>query len=298
MNKNLFIISEEEKNRILGLHDSYKKVYGTISLNEQETKSEMIIIPLTKTFASGKYKITNESFFEPYIKQINDFLKSFPKNRAISIQISAGESQVPNYDREKYPITGNNTVDFSQEKKLPPGDLANKRMDEIERLVKEKFSQFTNVKVTKTQPVIGTTPWDSTQDANDPKYIKEQFIQIKIKALGESSEDSPKPKCKFYDFNFGNATFRTLSIEVATKFLNALRINTQKELSPNCINFVGETYQEGRQVPSLNNQSMSHFKETKGYTQGSNDNLYLSSADYNNNRVWFNPVTSYGMTRM
>jgi len=47
--KNHFLISESEKNRILGLHESYKTSHGTSLLNEQED-------PLSPTVENGRQK--------------------------------------------------------------------------------------------------------------------------------------------------------------------------------------------------------------------------------------------------
>ena len=293
--KNLFELSEEEKNNIRGLHESHKSKLGT-SLNEQDTSQKKIEIPLSATFDSGKYIIKNSEQLDPVIIKIQEFLKTVPQKQKTNITISAGESQVPNYDREKYPYTGDKKVDFTEEKKLPLGDLAKKRMSEIERVVKEKFGNLPNVTINKTEPVFGETPWDPAKGSKDPNYTKEQFIKIILEVLGKS--DVPKtnnPKCKQYDFYFGNRVLRTYEITNAIKFLNALTENPQSNLTPNCVNYVGEYYQSSK--PSIRNEYESHFPNTKGFI-GYNDKLYKSEKEYNkdSNIVWLDPMTQYEMT--
>jgi|694.fasta_scaffold17765_10 hypothetical protein len=281
------LISEEEKERILGMHkDATKKHY----LSEQNTQPDNVSglkIPISRTFGSGKYLIKNEAELDPYVTQIQNFLKG-KENQKVSIVVSAGESQVPNRDGE---IGGTNPPVMKQ------GELAQKRMDSVETVVKNKFGNLPNVTITKTQPKIGTTTWDPNKDnKDDVKYTKEQFVNIIVRPQGTTPEpEKTDPPCNQYDFYFGNAVYRTLDKVKAKSFLNVLRDNPQgTELTPNCVNFVGNTYKTV--PPTLRNKFYSHFKDTKGMV-GNADKIYTSQEEYNKdpNKVWIDPIKTYGM---
>lgn len=288
-------ISENEKNRILSLHENVGLKRG-VFINEQTspTPIQSKTIPLTAQFGPGKYLIKTDNQLDPYVKQIQDFLNTVPENQRVTIRISAGESQVPNYDREKFPSTNNPKVDFTEEKKLPQGDLATKRMSEVERVVKEKFGKLPNVSIVKNPPVIGATAWDGTKKADDPAYTQEQYVSISLKASGTTPSPSTKrPPCKQYDFYFGNIIFRTLDKVKATQFLNALAENPQTPLTPNCVNFVGNTYKTVK--PTIDNESKSHFPQTIGFE--GQYKLYKSKELYDKdpNKYWIDPIKQYGM---
>jgi hypothetical protein len=283
--KNLFELSEEEKNKIRDLHESHKSKLGT-SLNEQDTSQKKIVLPLSATFDSGKYIIRNSEQLDPVIIKIGEFLKTVPQKQKTNITISAGESQVPNRDREK---EGN--------PRMEQGDLAKNRMSELENVVKEKFGNLPNVTINKTEPVIGKTPWDPAKGAQDPNYTKEQFVNITLEISGKiDAPETNKPKCEKYDFYFKNRILRTYDKTNAIKFLNALTENPQSGLIPNCVNYVGELYQSSK--PSIKNTEYeSYFPNTKGFI-GYNDKLYKSEKEYNkdSNIVWFDPMKQYNMT--
>ena len=88
---------------------------------------------------------------------------------------------------------------------------------------------------------------------------------------------------------------RTYEITNAIKFLNALTENPQSNLTPNCVNYVGQYYQSSK--PSIRNEYESHFPNTKGFI-GYNDKLYKSEKEYNkdSNIVWLDPIAQYKMT--
>lgn len=291
-----FNITEEEKKRILYLHENSGLKRG-LNLNEQSNALKSITIPLSAKFQSGKYLIKNSQELDPYVKQIQDFLQNLPQNQEAIVTIYAGESQVPNYDREKYPSTGDKKVDFTEEKKLPTGDLAKKRMSEVERVVKEKFGNLPNVKITKMEPKIGDVKWEPSKGADNPEYTKDQYVAINVKASGTKPSPIPPPNvepCKQYDFYFGNVIFRTLDKIKATDFLNVLAQNPQTKLTPNCVNYVGNFYKSN--TAPVRNKFQSHFPQTIG-TEGQYK-IYKSQALYDadpNKNVWIDPIKQYGM---
>ena len=132
-----FIISEDERARILSMHETaIKKEF----LSEQQSQPTASAAPasaetkkplqlnLGKTFASGKYIIRDTTALDPYIKQIQNYLSPL-SNQKVDITVHSSESKVPNYDGE---VEGN--------PKLPEGDLAQKRMDSVYNFINQKFS--------------------------------------------------------------------------------------------------------------------------------------------------------------
>lgn len=278
-----FIISEDEKRHILSLYSNIDKIY----LSEQQTNKQgpkSLTIPLSKNFPSGKYLIKDAGQLTPYLQQVETFLKSVPENQKTTITISAGESLVPNRDGEKpdKPI-------------MKSGELANNRMNEVERVVKEKFGNLPNVTINKTEPKIGTTPWDPKKGADFSGYTQEQFVNLILKVSGTvPTPGEITPPCNQYDFYFGNIIFRTLDKGKATQFLNALAENPQTPLTPNCVNFVGNYYKSN--TAPVRNKFQSHFPQTIG-TEGQYK-IYKSQALYDadpNKNVWIDPIKQYGM---
>jgi hypothetical protein len=145
------IITEEERRSI-------KKLYGLIT--EQETTSSSgTSIDRKITFPAGYY---NESYVSEALtevtQQISNFLTQNPTNRYIvSITLEAGESQIPNTDREQ----GNIPVG--------PGVLARARQTTINNFLTRSIGELVTSGVLPqmptfnfTEPVIGATPWVGT----------------------------------------------------------------------------------------------------------------------------------------
>ena len=103
------IITEEERKEI-------KTLYGLIREQEASQKNPELTLDLSGTFGSGKYKLPEKADrVDDLINKIREFKKQ-NAGSVIEISVNSGESQVPNYDREKYPSTGNDKVDFTNEK--------------------------------------------------------------------------------------------------------------------------------------------------------------------------------------
>ena len=176
-------IGTEEVKRILMMHESATK--NLYLFNEQIKKTETIP-PKTfdlpsQTFASGfhsenalspsqKTQITN------VLTQIADYLKQY-KGIPMEIQITTGESQPTNYDKEN-------------KKSLGTGELANLRGQTITRILTDFFNGLVKngelpamPKIPQFKTVIGKTP--KGLDPNNPKYQAEQFIRFSVVASGE-----------------------------------------------------------------------------------------------------------------
>lgn len=190
MIKQTWEISQEERNRIISLHESAtKNLYLVSEQNTNETDS----ISLTKRveFPSGLHSssaVNLERLID--LSAIEEFLKKY-KDKKIVIKLKSSESQVPNNDNEVTP-----------KKRLNPGDLSKMRYETIQTFMTNwlkgliskgiipQMPEFIN-----TQPQIDTTtPWDPTgltssqisALAKDPKYTKHQFVEIEVDAIAET----------------------------------------------------------------------------------------------------------------
>jgi hypothetical protein len=119
------IITEEERKEI-------KTLYGLITEQDVTQKNPELTLDLAGTFGSGKYLIPGKADkIDNLINQIREFKKQ-NAGSVIEIQINSGESQVPNYDREKFPDGKYTGADA----KLNVGDLGKKRAVSLETYLK------------------------------------------------------------------------------------------------------------------------------------------------------------------
>jgi hypothetical protein len=180
MIKQSWNILEEEKNRILSLHeDATKKHYLLREQNESRTESQTI--PLNTNWQSGKWKLTanQTNTLTQQLNKITNFINQH-KGSKVTIQIRAGESRVANYDKEVTP-----------KKKLEPGVLSERRGSSLVEFLKGYFetllkkgliSEMPNIP--KSLSVIGNTPYAGVNDLNDStrvaQYNAEQFVEAII----------------------------------------------------------------------------------------------------------------------
>ena len=176
-------IDTEEVKRILMMHETATKNQYLI---KEQIKKTQTIAPKTfelpsQTFASGyhsenalspsqKTQITN------VLTQIAAYLKQY-KGIPMEIQLTTGESQPTNYDKEN-------------KKSLGTGELANLRGQTITRILTDFFNGLIQKgelpsmpKIPQFKTEIGKTP--KGLDPNDLKYQAEQFIRFSVVASGE-----------------------------------------------------------------------------------------------------------------
>lgn len=177
------IITEEERKEI-------KTLYGLITEQDVTQKNPELTLDLAGTFGSGKYLIPGKADkIDNLINQIREFKKQ-NAGSVIEIQINSGESQVPNYDREKFPDGKYTGADA----KLNVGDLGKKRAVSLETYLKTNAPDLLeDAKIVKNEPVIGTTAWVTTKGSQHPDYTKEQFANFKIKVIGKKPTMSVLP---------------------------------------------------------------------------------------------------------
>jgi hypothetical protein len=170
-------ISEEEKNRILNLHETATKKHYLIT----EDVTEPIEFNITNSFPSGKYELTNTSEIDDAINKINEFLKT-GKGSFNTIVINSSESKVPNKG------VG-----------MLPGQLSAKRGEVIEKYIKLKLGDSVNVKVNDLK--AQGPEWDKSKGTNNPEYTKYQYVTLTLSADKQQTNPNSNDK-SICDFNF------------------------------------------------------------------------------------------------
>jgi hypothetical protein len=194
MIKQTWEISNDERNRILSLHESATKNFYILSeQNNNKTKNDSISLTKRVEFPSGIHSSSAVNLNNLIdLTEIEDFLKKYPNNEII-IKLKSSESQVPNYDREVTP-----------KKKLNPGDLSKMRYETIQTFMTNWMNGLVSKGIISqlpefvtTQPIIDTTtPWNPSPGltssqisalAKDPKYTKHQFVEITVEVVGKET---------------------------------------------------------------------------------------------------------------
>lgn len=188
--KRIIKLTEQDLYRIV------KKV-----INEQiktETAGKSKTIDIKGNWEAGYYSYNKlpdsvKQDFLTKLKDISDFLVKNPTTD-ITLTIEVGESQLPNYDKEK-------------NKPLETGDLANLRGETIKAKIESELDVLQNQGIIKKRPIvkidtiIGSTPYNkseyqkicgSNQNSNECKTLRESFkkdqfvrIQMSVKTKGE-----------------------------------------------------------------------------------------------------------------
>jgi hypothetical protein len=183
MIKQTWEISQEERNRIISLHESAtKNLYLVSEQNTAEPEKDSISLTKRVEFPSGFHSssaVNLETLID--LSEIEEFLKKY-KDKKIVIKLKSSESQVPNNDNEVTP-----------KKRLNPGDLSKMRYQTIQTFMTEWLNGLVSKgiisqvpKFINTQPYIDTTtPWDPKSSPKDPKYTKHQFVEIEVNAEGQ-----------------------------------------------------------------------------------------------------------------
>ena len=158
MIKQTWEVSNEERNRILSLHESAtKNLYLMSEQNTNKTENDSISLTKRVEFPSGIHSSSAVNLNNLIdLTEIEDFLKRYPNNEII-IKLKSSESQVPNYDREVTP-----------KKKLNPGDLSKMRYETIQTFITNWMNGLVSKGIISqlpefvtTQPIVDTTtPWN------------------------------------------------------------------------------------------------------------------------------------------
>lgn len=166
-------VSEEEKRRVLSLHENATKNLYLIK-EQKSTDKEVKKFDLTKSFSSGEYKLNNTQELDKIVSEIQNFLKSNP-NTKYDVVITASESKVPNRG------VG-----------MKPGDLSQTRLAQVLNYVQPKLSGV-DIKTNPLPP--GGLKWDPKKGADHPDYTKHQFVNMSVVLPGAKGKQVPVAKC-------------------------------------------------------------------------------------------------------
>ena len=198
MIKQSWNLNIDEKLRILSLHETATKNLYLIKEQTVQTKSlepKKFVLP-NNSFGGGKYLNFDRAAVDGVINQLNQYLKGYPQNQKINVEVEASESKVTNYDREKFPSTGNAVIDYSDDKKMPAGSLSKLRGETLKKYLETKLPK--NVSITIKDLGAQGPDWKIPQEktpsevaklANDPKYTQYQYVSFNIVGSGESQEE-------------------------------------------------------------------------------------------------------------
>jgi hypothetical protein len=172
MIKQHWLISEEEKNRILNLHESATK---NLYIIKEQNESNKVSFNISNSFPSGKFKLSDTSLIDDALSQIQNLLKT-GKSNFDTIVINSSESKVPNEG------VGMN-----------PGDLSRKRGEEVSRYIKSKIGNLVNIRVNDLK--AQGPEWDESKGSDHPDYTKYQYVTLNLSA--ENSKDDVVSVCDF-----------------------------------------------------------------------------------------------------
>jgi len=174
-----------------------------VKVGEKTTTSEKTFELDNKTYPAGIYSTeklaqASKSALDAKLQEIANFCAQ-NKASVVEIQIEVGESAVTNYDREKFPSTGNTTADYTDEKRLAPGKLAELRGQKLQEYLTKYFAGLVSSKVLANAPQIPPfktnagkqkhTYTKGKDKPNDPKYLEDQYIKFTVKVLTTKTED-------------------------------------------------------------------------------------------------------------
>jgi hypothetical protein len=179
-------ISEEDRRRILSLHETAtKENYLIFEQKSLTPKNERVKVAtenygINFQFPTGFHSsrsvdsegISIADQVTNAFVQLRDFLDKYDKPKIFNVQISSGESAVPNKDRE---VNGNPS--------LPPGKLGLMRSQTIENLLRINFQELVDERVLDSipeikieVPIIGKSTIKDSPEARKEQFIRANFI--------------------------------------------------------------------------------------------------------------------------
>lgn len=169
--------------KIIKLTESQVKTVLSKIISEQQegqvADKLLFSVDFQNAFASGQYEFTPE--YEKIVTDNVTKIKNFITGKKIQnfkLQISSGESQVPN------------PKGFEQK-----GSLATKRAEVLKSYLDQVLPKILGVRpvIEITQPIIGRTEWDPKKGKDNPIYTAEQFIKVNV-VLSSEVEKKPEEK--------------------------------------------------------------------------------------------------------
>lgn len=197
MIKQTWNLDDDEKLRILNLHESATKRHYLIDEQQQVKVGEKTVstdkkIELDKkSYPAGFYSIDRlgdgKKDLDNKLQEIAQFVKENDGTR-VSIQIEVGESKVTNRDNELG-------------KPLSPGELARLRGEKLQEYLTKHFERLIKSSYLTAMPIIpppqtnvelGTQKYEyikGTSDPKDPKYLEDQYVKFNISLSSTKTED-------------------------------------------------------------------------------------------------------------
>lgn len=230
-------ISEEDRKRILSLHESATKNNYLIFEQTSPPPTEQIKeeeYTIFFYFPTGFHSINSvdekgvsiTQQVEEQFKKLKQFLSKYYTPIVVDVQIKAMESAVRNVDREdpKTPYK-------------PKGWLAQERKKTIQNLLTIGFQELVNEKLLPSIPnIVVNPPTTGVADVKDSdKAKKEQFVEATIKVKGRL-KDTPleipcdlniQIKVEYKRVPFGNVRYHCCDDAEFTLLLNNIPINVQ-----------------------------------------------------------------------
>jgi hypothetical protein len=178
MINSLFNINAHEYNRILEIHKSATKNHYILTEQKVKPDPKRFTLP-NSTFVSGDYINFNKEDVDEVIRQMNEYLKEFPKNQKIEVEIESSESKVPNRGVS-----------------LKTGELSKKRGEQMEKYLKGKLPQNVTIvlKDLGAQGPEWNPPENSTTDqikalASQDSYTRWQYVSFNILTSAEKEQE-------------------------------------------------------------------------------------------------------------
>jgi acid stress-induced BolA-like protein IbaG/YrbA len=134
------------------------------------------VYPVTSSFESGKYEITNTKDIDDAINSMLADIKEFPKNQTFIVTIESSESKVPNSG------VG-----------MKPGELSRNRAQSASKYLEGKLPKLTTTKI--NDKGAQGPEWDPKRGSRDPEYTKYQYVILELQATGNGD---PKTITKTY----------------------------------------------------------------------------------------------------
>ena len=197
MIKQTWNIDEDERNRILNLHESAtKNLYlikeqQQVKVGEKTTTTNKNFELDKKSFPAGLYSINKlgegKKDLDAKLQEIAQFAQE-NNGSQVNIQIEVGESKVTNFDNEL-------------KKTLAQGELAKLRGQKLQEyltnyfqgLVESKYlTTMPNIPTPQTNVELGTQKHDyirGTDNPKDPKYLDDQYVKFIITLSATKKED-------------------------------------------------------------------------------------------------------------
>lgn len=202
-----------------GVKGMNKTSANTDNVQTQMIQNPEVVIPFSSAFQSGKYlpQSMDNRQMSIMLEKLGEFLMSHP-GADIEINIHAGESQVPNRDAE----SGGGV--------LKRGELASKRAQSIETVLQNAVNVFrkngANIgKINFVQPEIkiGETPYKQGDSPRDPKFTKEQYVDIHVKVKSETPKQTVTPAKSEWDGNRYESIYNSNGALIGTLYYKVQR---------------------------------------------------------------------------